>query len=153
MMKCLKILIVAGFLVPFPVTFLARTDGGISVDAAVALADKGRGRGRGGDDRDDDDRDDDDRSGRRGGDDDDRRDDRDDDRRDDDDRRFETERDSRAPGRTSDRPGNLHLRYANGWDERIFNGRYRLVDPQGRTVADRVATFADLKRMQSAAGL
>lgn len=50
-------------------------------------------------------------------------------------------------------PENLHLRYANGWDERILNGRYILIDPEGRTVTNRRATMGDQTRMRDAAGL
>jgi len=48
---------------------------------------------------------------------------------------------------------NLHLRYSNGWQEWVRNGRYRLVDPNGHTVADRRAKQSDLDRMRAAAGL
>jgi hypothetical protein len=47
---------------------------------------------------------------------------------------------------------NITLKYSNGWNESIVNGRYRLVDPKGRTVADRRATLEDLRRMREAAG-
>ena len=121
------------------------------------------------DDRDDDDSDDD-NSGR-GSLDDDRDDDddaRDDDRNDrttsDDDR--DTAPSTAANSNTASSGGgsgirnsrgqaaiaNLHLRYANGWDEQILNGTYRLVDPQGRTVADRRATPDDLARMRALVG-
>jgi hypothetical protein len=44
----------------------------------------------------------------------------------------------------------LHLRYANGWDERVAGGRYRLTDPKGQVVTDRVARPEDLERMRAA---
>lgn len=46
----------------------------------------------------------------------------------------------------------LHLRYANGWDERVARGRYRLTDPKGRVVKDRVARPDDLVRMRAQVG-
>jgi hypothetical protein len=45
------------------------------------------------------------------------------------------------------------LRYGNGWDEQIRNGRYILNDPKGRNVTNRRATMEDLRRMRSAVGL
>jgi hypothetical protein len=37
--------------------------------------------------------------------------------------------------------------YANGWAERIEDGRYELIDPYGRTVARRPATAEDMARV------
>jgi hypothetical protein len=51
-----------------------------------------------------------------------------------------------------DRGNNLHLQYSNGWEESVANGRYTLVDPQKRTVADRKATQSDFARMRAVAG-
>lgn len=59
------------------------------------------------------------------------------------------ERWKRSGGRAS--VGNIHLRYPNGWDEQIRNGRYRLTDPQGRTVSSRRATQGDMIRMRAIA--
>ena len=151
MLKLLKILIIAALLVPFPITVTSLPTGWVLIGVDLAHADQGRGRG-GDDDRDDDDDDDDDdRSGRRGG------DDRDDDSSDrDDGQRDRTRRSTQSDaGQSSgfERPANLHLRYPNGWDEQILDGRYRLLDPEGRKVADRVATMKDLERMRAAAGL
>ena len=162
MSRFLKIICLALFFTPMPFTVKKTLDGKLVLGADYALADKGRGRG-GNDDDDDDDRSgsgsdrDDDRSGRRDGRDDDRDDD-DDDRDDDRDR----DRDDEDSGRSNGTAGgglerspsgviaNLHLRYSNGWDERILNGRYILVDPEGRTVTRRAATAKDLERMRAA---
>ncbi len=46
---------------------------------------------------------------------------------------------------------NLQLIYSNGWEEKIFNGRYELKDPMGRTVSLRSATQADHDRLRRAA--
>ena len=156
MTTLIRIAITALLLVPFPITFSVTEDGVYVFGATPAAAD--RGRGRGGDDDDDDDRDDDDRDDDDddGDDDDDDDDDRNDGRNDDDDR-ADPNRPSATLGRpssqNSDRPQNLHLRYPNGWDEQIRSGRYILTDPDGRTVSNRPATFADLDRMREAAGL
>lgn len=45
---------------------------------------------------------------------------------------------------------NIRLTYTNGWKESIQNGRYALVDPNGRTVADRWAKPEDLRRLRTA---
>jgi hypothetical protein len=39
------------------------------------------------------------------------------------------------------------VRYANGWAERIKDGRYELIDPYGRTVVRRPATAEDMARV------
>lgn len=134
------------------------------------------------DDRDDDrdDREDerDDREDDRDDERDDREDDRDDDRDDDDDDdnsgpgnsnwispTTSTNQTTQSPGSSDNHNSvgpsnnaqrvtqNLHLRYSNGWQEWVRDGRYRLIDPQGRTVSDRRATANDLARMRTAAGL
>jgi hypothetical protein len=105
----------------------------------------------------DDDSDDDDDNSGSGNSDDDRDDDddnsgsgnRNDDSDDDDDNDSGSGITSSAGGGASrGKVANLHLRYANGWDEQILNGTYRLIDPQGRTVSNRRATQKDLVRMR-----
>ncbi len=43
---------------------------------------------------------------------------------------------------------NVEIEYANGWQEWIRNGRYRLTDPKGRTVSNRWARPDDLARLR-----
>ncbi|MGJ5621251.1 hypothetical protein [Sulfitobacter sp. MF3-043] len=74
---------------------------------------------------------------------------------DDDDDRDGDDKDDKDRRRSAERLGpsaNMHLRYKNGWDEKILNGRYSLVDPQGHKVADRPARTKDLNRMRAAVG-
>ncbi len=115
-------------LLPFPISVELTADGNFGYGVDYAYAEKGRGRGG----------DDDDNSGSGSGNDDDDNDGRD--------------RDRRGSEQREGTLADLHLRYANGWDERILNGRYRLVDPQGRTVANRRATHEDLARMRALVG-
>ena len=121
-------------MIPFPISGSYDQDGNWVFGVGAARADS--------DDDDDDDDDDED-------------DDDDDD--DDDDNRIGTNTPSATTegpsSQSRDRPDNLHLRYPNGWDEKIRNGRYILIDPEGRTVTNRAATFADIDRMRDAAGL
>ncbi|WP_217355668.1 hypothetical protein [Ruegeria arenilitoris] len=46
---------------------------------------------------------------------------------------------------------NIEVNYANGWKEEIEFGRYELKDPFNRTVVERTATAADIRRLQSVA--
>ena len=74
---------------------------------------------------------------------------------DDDDDRDGDDKDDKDRRRSAERLGpsaNMHLRYKNGWDEKILNGRYSLVDPHGHKVADRPARTKDLNRMRAAVG-
>ncbi|AHK47591.1 hypothetical protein OV14_b1461 (plasmid) [Ensifer adhaerens OV14] len=41
------------------------------------------------------------------------------------------------------------MRHADGMSEEINNGRYIMKDARGRTIINRKATLADLKRIQS----
>ena len=163
MLKPLGLLCAGLLLAPFPLTIERAGDDGWVIGVSMAHAEKGSGRDGNRDDRDDDDDDDDDRSGRRGGDDRDDDDDDDDDEDDDEDDEDDDDLEDAGQsfgglfgGRRSDRGGatvaDLHLRYANGWDERILNGQYRLIDPQGRTVSIRAATPDDLARMRALVG-
>lgn len=145
MNKLIKLLLAVLLLFPFPITGSYDQDGKWVFGVTSARADS---------DDDDDDDDDDDRDDKDDRNDNDVHDDDDDDRDDD---RADPNRPSATPGRpssqNSDRPENLHLRYPNGWDEKIRSGRYILIDPEGRTVTNRAATFADLDRMRDVAGL
>lgn len=135
MLKFNKILVTVMFFVPFPMAIYHQEDGKWVIGAEYARADDDDR-----DDRDDDDRDDDDRD-------------------DEDDRGENVSNDTtnRGNDRSSDwqspTPENLHLRYSNGWEETIRDGRSVLPDPQGRTVSNRRATFDDLTRMCDSAGL
>ncbi len=148
--QILKVSVLSLVLVPFRFEFGAETDGVWSIGLRPAYAEsgsgrdgdddkgRGRGRGRGGDDRNDDDDDD-------GDSDDDRDDDRDNDSNDD------------ASGDRQSNAGlgsefNISLQYTNGWREWVKDGRYVLIDPEGRTVANRPASYGDVTRMRDLAG-
>jgi hypothetical protein len=106
---------------------------------------RGRGRGRGGDDDDHDDLDDrdDDGSGPgRGGNDDEEIRSRPGDGGDSDTSIVTSSSGGRAPS-----PQYITVLYPDGWTERIVSGRYELVDPQSRLVANRAATGDDFARM------
>lgn len=160
--QILKVFVLSSVLVPFQFEFGAKTDGVWSIGLRPAYAEsgsgkdgdddkgRGRGRGRGGDDDRDDD-DDDDRDDDR---DDDDRDDRDDDR-DDDDRDDDRNEDASRDRQSNARLGsefNISLQYTNGWREWVKDGRYVLIDPEGRTVANRPASRGDVTRMRNLAG-
>ena len=148
--RALKVVVLASALIPFQFEFTAGSDGDWSIGLRPAHAEsgsgrdgnddngRGRGRGRGGDDdRDDDDKDDDDD------------DDDDDDRNDNRDTTPNRDRQSNA------RLGaefNITLQYTNGWQEWVKDGRYVLIDPKGRTVANRRASRDDVARMRSLVG-
>lgn len=149
--QILKVFVLGSALVPFQFEFGAKTDGVWSIGLRPAYAEsgsgrdgdddkgRGRGRGRGGDDdRNDDDDDDDDQ-------DDDDRGDRDDDSNDDASRDRQTN-----AGLGSE--FNISLQYPNGWREWVKDGRYVLIDPEGRTVANRPASRDDVTRMRNLAG-
>ena len=102
---------------------------------------RGRGRGRGGDD-DDDDRDDDSSGPGRGGDHDDEVRSGPGDRGDSDTSTVTSSSGGRAPSLRD-----ITVLYPDGWTERIVSGRYELIDPQGRLVANRAATGDDFARM------
>lgn len=103
------------------------------------------GKGRDGDGRSDDREDD--RDGDR-----DDEDDRDDDRTDDSSGSGSSDRDRRDTSPTVTARDNISLVYSNGWREWVLNGRYVLIDPQGRTVADRIAGADDVIRLRQLAG-
>lgn len=155
--QILKVSVLSLVLVPFQFEFGAETDGVWSIGPNPAYAEsgsgrdgddnkgRGRGRGRGGDDDDDDDDRDDDR-------DDDDSEDRDDDRGDRvDDRNDDTSREQRSNARLGSE-FNITLQYTNGWREWVKDGRYVLIDPEGRTVANRPASRGDVTRMRNLAG-
>lgn len=163
--QVLKVIILGSILVPFQFEIGAQTDGVWSIGLRPAHAesgsgrddddDRGRGRGRGGDDND---RDEDDRGDGVGDDDDGDDDDRDDDDREhdasedrDDDRDDDTSRDRQRNVRLGSE-FNISLQYTNGWREWVKDGRYVLIDPEGRTVANRAASRSDVTRMRNLAG-
>jgi hypothetical protein len=45
------------------------------------------------------------------------------------------------------RAGAVGITYGSGWTEALAGGRYVLRDPEGRTVAERAATAADVRRI------
>jgi len=45
----------------------------------------------------------------------------------------------------------IEVRHRNGMKERITNGRYVMTDAQGRTIINRIATRADLARLEGMA--
>lgn len=157
--QILKISVLSLVLVPFQFEFVAETDEVWSIGLRPAYAEsgsgrdgdddkgRGRGRGRGGDDRNDDD--DDDRDDK----------DRDDDSEDRDDDRGDRDNDSNDDA-SRDRQSNaglgsefnISLQYTNGWREWVKDGRYVLIDPEGRTVANRPASHGDVTRMRDLAG-
>lgn len=148
--QILRVIALSSVIVPFQFEFGAETDGVWSFGLRPAFAEsgsgrggdddkgrgRGRGRGRGGDD-DRDDRDDDD--------DNDRNDNRDDDRNDDSSR-------DRQRNAILGSESNISLQYTNVWREWVKDGRYVLIDPEGRTVANRPASREDVTRMRDLAG-
>lgn len=151
MNRLIRVLLASLLLLPFPVSF--DKDGHWLFGAPAAHA-KGDGDGDDGD-GDGDDGGDDDNSGRGNSDDDDRsgRQSRGGDEKADRARKNKPHATmDRGSRQTGNRPQNLHLKYPNGWDERIRNGRYTLIDPHRRKVADRAATFEDYRRMRTVAG-
>lgn len=155
--KLMRVLLLSLIVLFFPISWSLDDDGEWVIGADAARADDDDDDDDGDDDDDDGDEDDDD-----DGDEDDDDDDDDDDDGDDDDddenggggSNLAVENGGALPQGSDQRvPENLHLRYPNGWDERIRNGRYILVDPEGRTVTNRRATMGDLDRMRDAAGL
>ena len=168
MMKMIRLLIVSLLFYPFSIAGSQDPDGSwaFGVEAARASDDdddddsdnSGSGSSNSGSGSSDDDEDDDDsdnsgsgsgNSGSGSSDD------------DDDDDDYSTSAGENTPQVTTSQPSNqssrvpenLHLRYPNGWDEKIRNGRYILTDPKGRTVTNRPAAFSDLERMRDIAGL
>lgn len=146
--RALKVVVLASALIPFQFEFTAGSDGDWSIGLRPAHAEsgsgrdgnddngRGRGRGRGGDDdRDDDDKDDND------DDDDDRNDNRD----------TTPNRDRQSNARLG-AEFNITLQYTNDWQEWVKDGRYVLIDPKGRTVANRRASRDDVARMRSLVG-
>lgn len=118
-------------LAAMPVGIEISLDQGLNASLVMVLAKNGSdnsGSGNNNNDDDDDDDDDDETDGR------------------------DNEGNSKKSRKRLGSSSNLHLQYTNGWNERIRNGRYRLVDPEGRTVSDRWATTKDLMRMRKAAG-
>jgi hypothetical protein len=134
----LKLAALSLIFVAFPIDVGGTGDGFWPFGISAAYAESGPGRdGNGGGD--------DDRRGR-GGDDDGDDDDQDD--GDDPDRSSSEWSDSRLLGPEF----NISLQYANGWREWIDHGRYVLVDPFGRTVANRQASRDDVARMRALLG-
>ena len=167
--QMMRVLILSMILLFFPISWTLGPDGKwvFGVDAARAHSDDGDDDDEEDEEDDEDDDDDDDDDGEDDDDDDDDEEDDTDDSSggsdDDDDNRGVTGNGGSAgtgggvgtqkSGDDRRVPGNLHLRYPNGWDEQILNGRYILIDPKGRKVTNRRATMDDLDRMRDAAGL
>jgi hypothetical protein len=145
MSKFIKLIFATLLMLPFSFAAEKSVDGTLLFGLNYAHAEKGSGR--------DGDGSDDDNSGKSGDDDDDDNSGEDDD--DDDSGNDNASNNDAGDNKKSKRRvrlQNLHLRYPNGWDEKIHNGRYHLKDPMGRTVIRRRATQEDMIRMRAAVG-